>query len=377
MKKIAFLFLALCITSSLSAQIDNSSLYDRIRPADSLRGELHWHLNNFNFVRNYEYSNKFQDGYTLFGSQFENRLVYYAHPNFVLSLGAYLRKDYGAKGIYDAQPLFTATYQKNDLSLNFGVLEGNLQHGYLEALYGFDNKINQPLEYGTQLILNKKNFHLDTWIAWQQMIYPGDSKKEQIAGGFSAEILLLKDQNWRLSLPLQTYAFHAGGQIDVLKNVPISTLFNSAVGIKSEKYLGNRLKSVTLEAYFLGFKDFSPVKQLPFQAGNALWLNAALNTSFGQFGMGYWQGNYFWAPKASPLLRSLSTTVFNAGFVQKQRSLLMFNYVYQKELLPKLYLDVRFEPHFDLLNPTKNMQFNHSFFLSYRDNIRLFKRLKP
>jgi len=42
-------------------------------------------------------------------------------------------------------------------------------------------------------------------------------------------------------------------------------------------------------------------------------------------------------------------------------------------LLPNLFLDVRFEPHFDLDNSEKNLQFNQSFFLTYRENFKLFK----
>jgi hypothetical protein len=48
-------------------------------------------------------------------------------------------------------------------------------------------------------------------------------------------------------------------------------------------------------------------------------------------------------------------------------------YAYQRELIPNLYLDVRFEPHVDLDHTDKQLQFNHSFFLTYKADFRLFK----
>jgi hypothetical protein len=37
-----------------------------------------------------------------------------------------LGKDFGNAGLYDAKPLFSVKYNKKDLSLIFGSLEGNL-----------------------------------------------------------------------------------------------------------------------------------------------------------------------------------------------------------------------------------------------------------
>ncbi|MDQ7949449.1 MAG: hypothetical protein REI93_11410, partial [Pedobacter sp.] len=76
MKKIILIILLLAIVQIGHAQLPNVDLFNRIRPADSLNKELHFNLYNFNYVRNYEYSNKFHDGYTLYGTQLMPQLVY-------------------------------------------------------------------------------------------------------------------------------------------------------------------------------------------------------------------------------------------------------------------------------------------------------------
>jgi hypothetical protein len=75
--------------------------------------------------------------------------VYYANPNLAVTLGAYLRKDFGNEGIYDAEPLFSIKYHKRNLTLVFGSLEGNIQHNYIEPLYDVERKVTTPIEYGT------------------------------------------------------------------------------------------------------------------------------------------------------------------------------------------------------------------------------------
>ncbi|WP_343531609.1 hypothetical protein [Pedobacter sp.] len=374
---ICFVFAAvllLALVHSAQAQLNNNYLYNRIRPTDSLTNELHLNFYNFNYVRNYEYSNKFHDGYTLYGTQLEPQLVYYANPNLAITAGAYLRKDFGnERGLVDAKPLFSVKYSKKDLTLIFGSLEGNIQHNYIEPLYNFERKITKPIEYGTQLLVDKEKFSLDAWIAWQKMIYPGDAAKEEIVGGFTTEIALIKSEDWKLTIPAQSLFYHAGGQIDVLKEIPITTLFNGATGFTLSKNIGYHVKQIYTQNYLAAYKDFSPTKVRAYQGGFGLWLNAGIDTRWGNLVASYWKGNKFISIKGMPLYQSVSETMNDMGYTQNHRNILMLRYIYQKELLPNLYLDVRFEPHFDLDRADKKLQFNHSFFLTYKESFKLFK----
>lgn len=368
---IAFFFL---LSFATKAQFNNEAVFNRIRPADSLEKELHFNFYNFNYVRNYEYSNKFHDGYTLYGTQLEPQLVYYANPNLAITAGAYLRKDFGDNGVYDAKPLFSLKYHKNDLTLIFGSLEGNIQHNYIEPIYNIERKITTPIEYGTQLLVEKEKFRLDSWIAWQKMIYRGDAAKEEIVGGLITETDVLKTENWRLTIPAQFLAYHQGGQIDVLKEIPLTTLFNGATGFKLHKKVGYYIKEVFTDNYIAVYKDFSPTKVRAYQGGFGLWLNAGMETKWGSLVASYWKGNKFITIKGMPLYQSVSENLLDAGFTQNSRSILALRYVYQKQLIPNLYLDVRFEPHVDLDHSDANLQFNHSLFLTYKESFRIFKR---
>jgi len=375
MKKNLLFAIIILLSVGAKAQLNNDYLFTKIRPADSLDKELHFSVNNFNYVRNYEYSNNFHDGYTLYGTQLEPKLIYYPNENLAVSAGAYLRKDFGnERGLYDAKPLFNLTYRKRNLTLIFGSLEGNIQHNYIEPLYDFERKITTPIEYGTQLIVEREKFKLDSWISWQKMIYKGDPKKEEIVGGLNAEQTLLEIANWKLSIPVQFLAFHQGGQIDVLKEIPISTLFNGATGFKLHRKIGRNVQEVFTDNYIAAYKDFSPTKVRAYQGGFGLWLNAGVNTKWGNLMASYWKGNNFITIKGMPLYQSVSDNLYEKGFTRSSRSILAVRYFYQKQLVPHLYLDVRIEPHFDLGTPDSQLQFNHSLFLTYKEDFRIFKR---
>jgi hypothetical protein len=374
MKKNLLIIYIIFLSLSAKAQFNNEAIFNRIRPADSLEKELHFNFYNFNYVRNYEYSNKFHDGYTLYGTQLEPQLVYYVNPNLAITAGAYLRKDFGDNGVYDAKPLFSLKYHKNDLTLIFGSLEGNIQHNYIEPIYNFERKITTPIEYGTQVLVEKEKFRLDSWISWQKMIYRRDAAKEEIVGGLITETDIIKTENWRLTIPAQFLAYHQGGQIDVLKDIPLTTLFNGAAGFKLHKKVGYYVKEVFTDNYLAVYKDFSPTKVRAYQGGFGLWLNTGMETKWGSLVASYWKGNKFITIKGMPLYQSVSENLYDEGFTQNRRSILALRYVYQKQLIPNLYLDVRFEPHVDLDNSDSNLQFNHSLFLTYKESFRIFKR---
>ncbi|MGL6269764.1 MAG: hypothetical protein ACRC2O_17650, partial [Chitinophagaceae bacterium] len=239
--------------------------------------------------------------------------------------------------------------------------------------YDIERQITDPIEYGSQLILNKKYFRLDAWLSWQHMISNHAPEKEQILGGVSTETTLISAHGWTLSLPLQFLAMHKGGQIDDLRGVPIATLGNGAAGFKLSRDLGGAVKNIFTENYFAGFRDFSPDKRQAFKGGFGLWFNAGVNTRFGSFVTSYWHGNNFMSLKGMPLYESVSHNVFKDGYIENKRNILSLRYVYQKELLPHFYLDVRFEPHFDLDRKDSQLQFNHSLFLTYKHDFRIGK----
>ncbi|WP_421940977.1 hypothetical protein [Pedobacter sp.] len=375
--KKAVLFISLISSTYIaSAQFNQSAFENRIRPDSSLTNEIHFNFYNLNYVRNYEYTNDFHDGYTLYGTQLQPQVTYYAHPNLAITAGAFIRKDFGRNGITDAKPLFNLKYHKRNLTLIFGSLEGGIQHKYIEPLYDFERTLTNPIEYGTQLLVERKRFNLDAWIAWQKMIYTGEAAKEEIIGGLSTETTLAESNGWKFSIPAQFLVFHQGGQIDVLKEIPITTMFNGAAGLKLHKQINENIKQIYTDNYVAAYKDFSPDKRRVYEGGFGLWLNAGVESKWGSLVATYWKGNNFISIKGMPLYESVSYNLYSPGLTQSKRNIVALRYVYQKELIPHFYLDVRFEPHIDLDNSDKQLQFNHSFFLTYKQDFKLFKTKK-
>ncbi|MES3018033.1 MAG: hypothetical protein V4721_09650 [Bacteroidota bacterium] len=377
MKKICFLLLFISSYVTTQAQIVNDSLEYRIRPDSLKTGELHLSIHNFNYMRNYEYFNKIQDGYTLFGGQLEPQLVYYAHPRLSISAGVHLRKDFGGRGIYRTFPLFSIKYQKHNTTLINGVLEGNIHHRMIDPIYDFEKKITEPVEYGTQFIIDNKSFFLDAFINWKRMIYKPSPDQEQILGGASADITLVKNSNISLSVPLQLTVFHQGGQIDIT-NVPLQTLVNSALGFKLRVPLKGFVSSFRSENYYTHYRDLSFTSVQAYTNGGGWFLNSGVDSKMGSLMATYWDANGFISTQGMPIYQSVSQHINHAGYTEANRKLLMIRYSYQKKLIPNLYLDFRFEPMIDLNRPKgkKKIEFSNSSFLVYKQEFRLHKAKK-
>ena len=374
MKKV-FLFLLLSsIVQLAQAQIQNDSLEYRIRP-DSLRsGELHLSVHNFNYLRNYEYFNKIQDGYTLFGAQLEPQLVYYPSPRLAVLTGVHLRKDFGGRGIYRSYPLFSIKYRHGNTILINGVLEGNIQHRMLDPIYDFEKKITEPVEYGTQFIIDKKALFLDAFINWKRMIYKPSTMQEQILGGLSSEINIIKNPKLTLSIPLQLTVFHQGGQIDIADD-PLQTLVNTAVGFKLKIPTNGWIKNFRTENYLISYNDFSFTKIQAYSKGHGWYVNAGVDSQYGSLMGTFWNGMSYISTEGMPLFQSVSQHIVHSGFTERNRRLFILRYSYQKKLIPNLYLDFRFEPLVDLNKAagSRKIEFANSSFLMYKQEFRIHK----
>lgn len=374
MKRV-FIFLLLTIfVSSTKAQILNDSLEYRIMPDSIKQGSLNLSINNFNYLRNYEYFNTIQDGYTLFGAQLEPQLVYYPHKQLAVSAGVHLRKDFGGRGIYRTFPLFSVKYQKGNTSLINGVLEGSIHHRMIEPIYDFEKRITEPVEYGTQFIINSEKLFLDAFINWKRMIYKPSPDQEQVLAGASADIALVKNSKISFSLPLQLTVFHQGGQIDIV-NVPLQTLVNTAVGFKVKVPTKGFVNAFRTENYYTFYNDFSSTLVQPFSGGSGIFLNAGIDTKYGTLIGTYWNANDYISSNGMPIYQSVSQHINYTGLIESNRELIMLRYSFQKKLIPNLYLDFRLEPIMDLKRP-KKIDFSNSSFLVYRQEFRLYKPKK-
>ena len=374
MKNLLLFLFSIVLYPGAYAQLQNDSLEYRIKPDSIKAGTLALSIYNFNFLRNYEFFNDFQDGYTLFGTQLEPRLVYYVNPKLVVSAGINARKDFGKDGLNKSYPIFTIKYQNKNFSLVNGVIEGNVNHRMIEPIFDFEQKISRPVEYGTQFIINKPSLFMDAFINWQRMTEPYSALQEQIYAGLSSDISLYQKAGFKLSIPVQGFVFHQGGQIDTDPS-PLKTIANTALGFKVQYNRTGFVKQLQTENYLVSYSELSPTKVAVFSEGKGIFLNAGLQTRLGNLTGSYWEGNKYVSPVGMPIYQSVSQNIGIEGYSEKIRKLIFLRYTYQKQLVSNFYFDFRVEPVFDLKSPgSKSMEFYHSMFLLYKQDFKLFKK---
>ncbi|RSK45964.1 hypothetical protein [Hymenobacter perfusus] len=352
------------------AQLDNRAFFNRLPLGPGYERQVRLEVHGLLFNKDNEYFNKIDPGLTYFGAQLAPRLVYFPAANLRLEAGIFLQKDYGTQRLRQVRPLFTLKYAQGSHRLLFGNIEGNLQHGYIEPMYDFERVLYDRLEEGVQYQYLTSNTFLDAWVNWRRQQYRFSNYQEEVAGGLSVERRLLGDSTgWLLKLPFQFTATHTGGQLDTIDK-PLQTLFNGATGLRVRKALSSRfVQAAHFDGYVTYFHDYSFTYALPYKRGTGLYLNAGLDTRLSNLQLAYWQGSGYISPIGGRLYQSVSVSMADPGYTEKQRQLLILRAIKDYRLPGNLILTTRFEPLYDLNNGLFDfsfalyLNFNQSFLL--------------
>lgn len=358
-------------TAPALAQLDNRAFVRPLVVGPQYERQLRLDVQAFLFNKDNEYFNKLEDGRTYFGAQLLPRLVYFPSANLRVEAGIFLWKDYGTPRLRQVRPLLTVKYQNGPHSILFGNIEGNLHHGYIEPMFDFERVITNRLEEGVQYKLQKPRLNLDAWVDWQRQQYRFSNFQEEVAGGLSAEATVLGDSTgWLLRVPFQFTATHRGGQIDTVPT-PLQTLFNVASGVRVRKPLASRFfQAVHLDAYATYFHDYSFTYELPYRTGTGLYLNGGVDTHLSNVQVAYWRGNGYISPLGGKLYRSISNSVSDPQYLEKDRQLIIVRFLKDYRLPGNLIMTTRFEPLYDLNNGlfdfsfALHFNFNQSFLLT-------------
>lgn len=359
LKLTIFLFL---FSFFAEAQVNNI-LIENNRPITDSK----WQLNvyNHNFMRNYEYFNRFADGVTYFGTILQPTVTFNPQKNLSLEGGLYMRKDYGASGLYDKQTTFSINFHPGKWQIIAGQLKGNVSHRLPEAIYNYDRIINNHLEFGNQFIYDDSTLHFDAWINWENMIYKISPVQEQVSGGFHGDWNIKKGDGWEVNIPFSFLAYHKGGQIDT-PDRPLQTLLNTAIGAEFKYHYNNKtLHYIFADAQLMTFNDFSFTKIYPTKSGYGIMANLGWKFGHTSISTTYWKGDNFYAVHGAPLYGSVSDQMNNAGYYQASRSLLFFRLISDYEISKNFTISARLEPYIDLDDPS--FEFSNSLFLTYRD----------
>jgi len=371
MRLLTILSLVFCYHLS-TGQLNNSVFENLTKIEAKDTSKLFLGLNSLFFFKNNEYFNTIIDGYTLFGYQFNPFLNYQPHENIRINAGWYFQKDFGNSNVTTTAPTLSFEWKKNGYSLIFGNLESSLNHRLIEPLYDFESVLNQRLETGFQMKINKEKLFADLWIDWKKMQYWNDINQEQFVVGLSLNKQVVKVGNGKLDFPLQIVIRHNGGQIGVSGHPPAQTLVNLATGFRWTQKVESKLKNIILDGYYVIDDDITKVKPAP-TSGNGIYLNSSITTSFGLEAMiSYWRAKDYTAFEGGKIYQSIS--VFDPTRIEQSPHLLILRLLYNYYFADNISLTVRAEPYFDLNRNT--FQYSYALYINYRDNFFLTKRKK-
>lgn len=367
-RKLGLFFCTLCVYSGVFAQIDYPIFRDtaRLRAEDS--GKLSLQIENFNYARNYEYFGDIPLSYTLLGYQFMPQLKYVLNQHFSLNGGIFLRREFGLDGFTDIDPVLTARYQNKGFSFLAGTLEGTLNHRFIEPIFDVESIITDRLEQGLQVLVNNKRFWFDGFIDWQKAIERYSPYREEFTAGLSSRLRLVDNEKLTLELPLQALVTHKGGQIDT-SHLPVESLLNTAIGASFTFPLRSSfLKAIRTDHYFAYYRDLSDQKLQLFDSGTGWYSSLILKSKWNiDLDARYWRGNSFYGPRGGALYSSVSEKV--AGYSEEERELVFLSLIYDKQLFPHVFIDLRLEPYYDVRN--RFVEYSYSIFLRFNKDFLL------
>lgn len=361
-----------CITSHHSySQSEYLIFKDSTTFSKEDTGRLSLEIDNLNYLRNYEYFGRIPLSYTLFGSQLIPQIKYQVNPYFTLKAGIFLRREFGLDDFVSAMPVLTAKYQKRSLSFLIGTIEGSLNHRFVEPVYDLESIISDRIEQGTQLIINNKKLWLDWYIDWEKAIERYALYREEFTTGTSSRLKLINSRKIIFEVPIQIMLAHKGGQIDT-SGLPVETLMNTALGASfSFPINGSFLKTIRTEHFFVYYKDLSGTKLQLFKEGRGIYSSLTFKTKHFDIDTRYWKGNRFFGPRGGALYSSISEKV--PGYGEKDRELIFLSFIYDKQLFPNIFIDLRLEPYYDVKN--KFSEYSYSVFLRLKKDF-ILKRIK-
>jgi len=373
MRKFLSLLVGACVGAfSVAAQTNYAIFKDsaQLLPADT--GRLSLEIDNLNYLRNYEYFGDIPLSYTLLGNQLMPQLKYQLNENFSLKGGLFLRREFGLKGFTNITPVLTANYQKRGVSFLVGTLQGAANHQFIEPLYDAESIINDRIEQGVQVVINKPKLWLDWYIDWEKAIVRQSSYPEEFTTGISGRFTIHQTEKIAVTLPAQAMVAHKGGQIDT-SNLAVESLLNTAAGVS---VLVNKptsfLKSIEAAHYLVSYKDLSGDKKQAFRRGKGMYSALIFKTAFNlDIDARYWSGDGFYGPRGGALYSSISEKV--PGYAEQKRNLLFLSFIYDRPLCQNVWLDLRMEPYYDLRNHL--LEYSYSVFLRFKKEFTL-RRVK-
>lgn len=328
-KKLIGALLLVLLSCGVFSQQGSGLIVNYQRGDSASAGNLILEINNLNFFKDNEYKSKYIDGYTLTGMWIRPKLLYYPDKKFRLELGGQVLA-YNGREDYKLYPWFSAVYMPTKhITFRMGNLNQDQNHGLAEPVMDSEYLLKDRPEAGFQVKFNHDRWSADLWIDWQKMIFKGDPYKERFVFGTAGSVTLFENEKRKLSMPIVFNGLHEGGEIDAAPG-PAQTHIVVSEGLKYEYETGGALvKSGRLECSFLQSTYPQNETALPGKNGIGFFIQTAMNTDYGTFASGYWQGNRFFTPLGMPLYQNGAIGQVAAVDVNR---LLVFSYRFDHKI---------------------------------------------
>lgn len=330
------------------SQLNNSLLYTA--NADSLispGSKFGFLLDNVNYIRNTEYKSDIEQGATWAGMQLWPSAVYHFNDKILFKAGFFLQKDLGNTKFRTLIPTYTVSYTNKNIKVNFGTLDGSLDHNLIEPMYATENFIDKRIENGLQFIGKYKRLKYDAWIDWEKMIYRTSASPELFTVGISSDFKFIEKSNFSWSFPIQIMGRHQGGEIYAYPHSNIKTQFNFAYGTHlTKKMPGRVIDKIDFQGYLTFYEDLAPSKADSFMDGAGQYLALSLYHKHAGIMFNYWDAHQFISPLAEPLYVSKSRK--NDAFYLQYRKMVMLRFMYEIPLWNKFSLVARMNNIYDL-----------------------------
>ncbi len=312
----------------------------------NMNNKLCFYFFNGNYFINNEYFSPVAQGYTLTGYFANPQMRYYFTDNLRVDAGLHLLKYTGKTKFSKIQPVYSASYNKNGVSLILGNLNSTLFHNLPDQIYNRELFFTNNIETGAQIIVDKHNFFGEFWADWQQFIEPNDSIQEKFISGIMLEPKLFFHNDVKLSVPIALLAQHTGGQIDTSR-LPVNTAINFLYGINFTidtklKYLN----SVQIGATSMHFSDNSNFTNRIYKSGFGFLTHVRLNHKLSYVEFGHWYSDRFLSIAGNQLYQSFS--MLQGMQHQEKRHLITLNGNYNYKLTKGVFVGAMANLYYDL-----------------------------
>lgn len=332
-------------------------------------GELNLRFESLGFFQNNEYLGNFVDGYTLPGALVRPKLTYAPTDQLYIEVGGQMVKYSGMDQGENIIPWFSARYRFTD---QFSVIAGNLdqnnQHGLLDQLWEPERMYTDNPESGLQFFYSDNKLKGQTWINWEQFIQKNDPFQEHFTAGMSVDYSLYHHAGWSVNLPARVLFYHQGGEIDS-SDLRVQTHSNVSAGFEMALNTGeDRIRSIRLNAYWLGYKAITEDSNTyPFDEGHGWLIETHLESQHSLLSLSYWNAYQFIAPKGQYLYQSVSES--DPTFYLADRSVMSAKYRWQQEITKGARAAFQLAGYLDI--PTGDFSYSYGFYLLFSQDFLL------